>query len=134
MDNMFCSGEEKDYFSSPEVYEILRNGITPQSMLDAARLIRDKDHRSFLMLPIGMYTEAETLGADADIKRNGILIKNYKYPSVSDLHDLPELNITDGAIKTVLDCTELAKNENVILKVSGAIFHSIFSDRANASV
>lgn len=119
MDSIYCKGEMNDYLSTPEIYEILRHGITPQSLLDTSRLIRDKEGSKFLLLPVGMYTEAQAFGAETSLTTNGILIRNYKYQTVSELSNLTSPNFTDSALKTVLDCIELAKNENIILKVSG---------------
>lgn len=101
--NKFCYKYERSYEMDEEIKSIVNNGITSQSMLNAARLIRDREKSRFLKLPVNL-----TAGLHYQPK-----------VSIAELTQIAEAIYGEQETGLALKSIELAEREEIMLRVLG---------------
>ncbi len=101
--NRFCYEFEASYYKDKDIISILQMGATPQNLLNASKLIRNKEKSRFLKFPVNLTTQ-EMVREKANIE---------------DLPKIAEAIYTSEELKSTLESIELAGNEDIVLKVLG---------------
>ncbi len=101
--NNFCFEFENSYCKDTDVISILNSGATPQNILNASRIIRDKEKSRFLKLPVDFISQ----------------IKVQPKTSIEELSKIAEAVYCGEEFEATLDSIELADKEETILRVLG---------------
>jgi hypothetical protein len=101
--NDFCFESENSYYKDNDIIRILNNGITPENILKAARIIREKEKSMFLKLPLDFISQVKVLPR----------------VSIEELPEIAEAVYSGEELEAVLKSIELASNEDIILRVLG---------------
>ena len=101
--NKFCFEFENSYYKDNDIISILQNGVTPQNILNASRIIRDKENSRFLKLPVDFISR----------------VKVQPKVSIEELPKITDAIYSGEELKVTLESIELAGNEDIILRVLG---------------
>lgn len=102
--NNFCFKSENSYYKDNEITSILNNGVTPQNILNASRIIRDKEKSRFLKLPVDFISQ----------------VKVQPKATIEELPQIAEAVYCWEKLEATLESIELAGKEDVILRVLGS--------------
>jgi|GEM_PF-2228735 len=102
--NNFCYEFENSYFNDNDVTSILNNGVTPENILNALRIIKDKEKSKFIKLPMDFQSYIKKVPTNI---------------SFEDLPKIAEALYRGEELKAILGSIELARDEDIILRVLG---------------
>lgn len=101
--NNFCFENENSYYRDDDIISILNDGITPQNILNASRMIRDREKSRFLKLPVNIIPKIEIQSST----------------SIEELPKIAESVYSGEELRAALESIELAGDEQIILRVLG---------------
>lgn len=101
--NNFCFEFENSYYKDNDIISIFHNGVTPQNILNASRIIRDKEKSRFLKLPVDFLSS----------------VKVQPKVSIEELPKIAEAVYSGEEFRATLESIDLAGNEEIILRVLG---------------
>lgn len=101
--NDFCFKFENPYYKDNDILSIFQNDATPQNILNASKIVRDKEKSRFLKLPVNFVSQA----------------KVQQKVSIEELPRIAVAYYCGEQFKAVLKSIELAGNEDIILRVLG---------------
>lgn len=100
----FCYSLEKDYSNDHDIKQIYKDGVTPQLILTASRLIRERENSPLIKLNF----ETIPIVSDETDPQN-----------IENLPEIIDIACSSGSLKMVMECIEFTKSEDIMLKMQG---------------